>query len=73
MPITGAAYHRCTGCSETILNAYEKDGFEMLLKAFNETGYLESLTGLDKLYDEGEAAFEAMGWDEGEGEGEDDF
>lgn len=35
----------------------------MLLKAFNETGYLESLTGLDKLYDEGEAALENVDWE----------
>jgi ubiquitin-like modifier-activating enzyme ATG7 len=42
----------------------------MLLKAFNETKYLERLTGLDKLYDEGEAVFESVTWDEG---GEDDF
>ena len=44
----------------------------MLLKAFNEQGFLETLTGLDKLYDEGEAALDAVGWEE-DGEGEDDF
>ncbi|CAL1717442.1 unnamed protein product [Somion occarium] len=48
MPITGAAYNRCTGCSDT---------------AFNETGFLESLTGLDKLYAEGEAALENVDWE----------
>jgi ubiquitin-like modifier-activating enzyme ATG7 len=42
----------------------------MLLRAFNETKYLEELTGLNKLYDEGEAVFESVDWDE---EGEDDF
>jgi len=71
MPITGAAYDKCTGCSETVIKAYETEGFDMLLKAFNEQGFLETLTGLDKLYDEGEAALEAVGWDEDEGE--DDF
>ncbi|KZT63589.1 E1-like protein-activating [Daedalea quercina L-15889] len=71
MPIKGAAYDRCTGCSETIIKAYETDGFDMLLKAFNEPGFLEVLTGLDKLYDEGEAALEAVGWEEEDGE--DDF
>jgi ubiquitin-like modifier-activating enzyme ATG7 len=40
----------------------------MMLKAFNEPGYLESLTGLDKLYDEGEAALEAVDWDEDDDE-----
>ena len=35
-----------------------------MLKAFNETGYLEKLTGLDKLYEEGEEALESVDWDE---------
>lgn len=57
-----------------VLRAYEMGGFDVLLRAFNEPGYLETLTGLDKLYDEGEAALEAVGWDEDEdGEGADDF
>lgn len=54
-----------------VLQAYETQGFDMLLKAFNEQGYLETLTGLDKLYDETQAALES-GWDE-EGGGDDDF
>ncbi|KAG8898246.1 Autophagy protein 7 [Tulasnella sp. 408] len=64
MIITGAAFGSCTGCSETVLKAYESEGFPMLLKAFNEVGYLEKLTGLDKLHSEGEAALEAVDWDE---------
>jgi ubiquitin-like modifier-activating enzyme ATG7 len=81
MQIVGAAYDRCTGCSETVrqprrpdfitnfvwqvLKAYETQGFAMLLKAFNESGFLESLTGLDKLHAEGEQALEAVDWEEG--------
>lgn len=64
MLITGAAYDRCTGCSETVLKAYEERGFAMLLQAFNEPGYLEELTGLSKLHDEGEAIMESVDWDE---------
>jgi ubiquitin-like modifier-activating enzyme ATG7 len=64
LPIIGAAYDRCTGCSETVLRAYETRGFEMMLQAFNQPGYLEKLTGLDKLYDEGEAALDTVDWDE---------
>ncbi|KAG8932462.1 Autophagy protein 7 [Tulasnella sp. 418] len=64
MLITGAAFNSCTGCSETVLQAYEQEGFPMLLRAFGETGYLEKLTGLDKLYNEGEAALENVDWDE---------
>ena len=36
----------------------------MLLKAFNDRKYLETLTGLDKLYDEGEAILESVDWDQ---------
>jgi len=64
--ITGAAYDKCTGCSETVIQAYEKDGFDMMLKAFNDVKYLPQLTGLDQLYDEGEAALESVDWDEDE-------
>ena len=41
----------------------------MMLKAFNEAGYLEKLTGLDQLYEQGEGALESVDWDE---EDEDD-
>ncbi|KAL4263206.1 Ubiquitin-like modifier-activating enzyme ATG7 [Pleurotus pulmonarius] len=73
LSIIGPAYDRCTGCSDTVLNAYEKEGFEMMLKAFNEPKYLETLTGLDKLYEEGQAALDNVDWevDEGEGSGDD--
>ena len=47
-----------------VLKAYKTQGFKMMLQAFNEPGYLEKLTGLDKLYDEGEAALETVDWDE---------
>ncbi|KAM6493777.1 hypothetical protein JOM56_010138 [Amanita muscaria] len=69
IPLIGAAYDKCTGCSETVVQAYETEGFDMLLKAFNDTKYLETLTGLDKLFDEGEAVLESVDWDEAE----DDF
>ncbi|XP_006463040.1 hypothetical protein AGABI2DRAFT_194065, partial [Agaricus bisporus var. bisporus H97] len=68
LQLVGPAYDKCTGCSETVLQAYEKDGFDMLLKAFNDQKYLESLTGLDKLGDD--AVLESVEWDE-EGDEED--
>jgi ubiquitin-like modifier-activating enzyme ATG7 len=42
----------------------------MLLRAFNETDYLEKLTGLDKLHAESEAMLEQIEWEEGS---EEDF
>lgn len=54
-----------------VLKAYETQGFDMLVEAFNDYKYLEKLTGLDKLHEESAAALESMEsveWDEDEGE-----
>lgn len=51
-----------------MLKAYEERGFEFLAEAFNDSKYLERLTGLDKLYAEGEAALEQVDWDEDDDE-----
>jgi ubiquitin-like modifier-activating enzyme ATG7 len=47
-----------------VISAYEKQGWDVLLRAFNEVGYLETLSGLDKLHAQGEAALESVDWDE---------
>lgn len=74
MLIEGAAFDRCTACSQSIIDAYRQRGFELLRKVFNESNYLEKLTGLDKLHAEAEAAMEDVEWDEDEAEGAgDDF
>ena len=44
----------------------------MLLKPFNNQKYFETLMGLDKLFEEGEALLDSVDWEE-EGEGEDVF
>lgn len=51
-----------------VVDAYKQDGFAMLLRAFNEDKFLEQLTGLDRLYEEGEAALEQVDWDESDAE-----
>ena len=38
----------------------------MLLQAFNDIKYLETLTGLDKLFEEGENAINDIDWHEEE-------
>jgi hypothetical protein len=55
-----------------VLKAYETQGFSMLLEAFNDTKYLERLTGLDQLHIEGEAALESVDWDNDDEEAGDD-
>lgn len=61
------------GRNVQVLKEYESKGFDMLLRAFNETGYLEELTGLADLHKEGEKALEAVDWDEEDGGEGDDF
>lgn len=47
------AFDKCTACSNTVVNAYKKDGVEFLLKVFNEpSSYLEDLTGLTQMHEE---------------------
>ncbi|KAE8224663.1 hypothetical protein CF319_g2469 [Tilletia indica] len=77
MLIVGPAYDRCTACSSAVVQAYREGGDQMLFDAFGEEGYLEKLTGLDKLKAETDGLLdEELDWDEedeeeGEGEKED--
>ncbi|KAH9825098.1 hypothetical protein DFH28DRAFT_1091498 [Melampsora americana] len=68
MKLVGPAYEKCTGCSESVVKAYESKGFEMIKEVLNDVKYLEKLTGLDLLYDEGEAVMENVDWDEDDDE-----
>lgn len=34
-----------------MIDAYRREGFEVVKKACNDESYLRTLTGLDKLYD----------------------
>lgn len=46
---TSLAFNHCSACSDVVLSAYEKGGFEFLLRVFNEYDYLEKVSGLDEL------------------------
>jgi ubiquitin-like modifier-activating enzyme ATG7 len=48
-----------------VVEEYKKEGFQMLLRAFNDSDYLEKLTGLDELHRESEAIMDDVDWDEG--------
>ncbi|CAG7846613.1 Ubiquitin-like modifier-activating enzyme ATG7 AltName: Full=ATG12-activating enzyme E1 ATG7; AltName: Full=Autophagy-related protein 7 [Serendipita indica DSM 11827] len=56
--------------SRWVIQAYEAQGFPLLLRVFNEEGFLEQLTGLDKLQEESQAALDEI---EGLNSDEDDF
>nr|FAA04093.1 TPA: ubiquitin-like modifier-activating enzyme ATG7 [Lymnaea stagnalis] len=53
------AFDMCTACCPIVIKKYEDEGFDFLLKAFNEPGYLEDLTGLTAMQD---ATLDAEVW-----------
>jgi len=63
LKIIGRAYDRCTGCSESIVKAYETQGIDFMMAAFNDAKHLEMVTGLNLLQAETEAALEDVDWD----------
>ncbi|XP_055859124.1 ubiquitin-like modifier-activating enzyme ATG7 [Episyrphus balteatus] len=42
-------FPQCIACSEKIVNEFQANGIEFLLKAFETTKYLEDLTGISEL------------------------
>ncbi|KAG0077478.1 Autophagy protein 7 [Podila epicladia] len=62
--ISGQAYDRCTACSDSILEAYDSEGFAFLLKVFQDAKHLEDVTGLTRMKEESENL--DMEWDEDE-------
>lgn len=48
MPAT-ERFSKCIACSEVILNSFREEGFELALKAFNSSRFLEDLTGITEL------------------------
>lgn len=49
IPIVGERFKSCVGCSEKIIEAYLKDGANFVMKAMNESNYLEDLSGITAM------------------------
>ena len=47
--VVGRSYNCCSACSDKIVSAYEKDGWDFVEKALNEQGYVEELSGLKEV------------------------
>ena len=43
------AFPQCTACSPVVVAAHRDGGFGFLRRCFDEAGFLESTTGLDKM------------------------
>ncbi|XP_071816836.1 ubiquitin-like modifier-activating enzyme ATG7 [Apostichopus japonicus] len=46
------AFNKCTACSESVMSGYREQGFNFLLKAFNQPSFLEDHSGLTTLHQE---------------------
>lgn len=47
--VAGRSYKCCSACSDNIIDAYKKEGWEFIQRALNETGYVEELSGLKEV------------------------
>lgn len=44
-------FSQCIACSEKVLNKFQSEGDEFLMKVFDSAEYLEVVTGIDKIAD----------------------
>ncbi|KAG2387679.1 hypothetical protein C9374_001273 [Naegleria lovaniensis] len=47
----GSSYSQCTCCSHVVISGYEREGYQFLERVFNDSKYLEELTGLKELHE----------------------
>jgi len=77
MLVHGPAYDCCSACSDKVVGAYERDGWEFVKRALDERGWVEELSGLKEVQRRAEEAdvegewssegeVEEIGGDEGE-------
>ncbi|CDS12593.1 hypothetical protein LRAMOSA04779 [Lichtheimia ramosa] len=63
MLIVGQAYNSCTGCSQKIIEAYDKEPLEFMKKVLSEPEYLEEISGIAKLKADSDAMLD-HDWEE---------
>lgn len=47
--VTGRSYGCCSACSDKVTKAYREEGWDFVLKALNNPGYVEELSGLKEV------------------------
>lgn len=65
--IVGQSYDCCSACSETVLTAYETEGWSFVEKALNDKDYVEELSGLKEVQRAADAAAADMEFSDEEG------
>lgn len=49
IPITGRSYDCCSACSDRVVDAYRRDGWDFVQRAINDKEYVEELSGLKEV------------------------
>jgi ubiquitin-like modifier-activating enzyme ATG7 len=73
LQIVGSPYSHCSACSDSILSAYESDGWAFVKKALGERGWVEEVSGLAEVQRQAEELEADVDWSEDEdadGDGE---
>ena len=71
MIIKGAAFDSCSACSPPILDEYKRNEWEFIKRALNDKGYVEHISGLDKIQKAAEKLDDGdIEWDDDDGDGE---
>jgi len=69
--VAGQPYDCCAACSERVVEAYRRDGWEFVKRAMNERGFVEEVSGLAEVQRAAEKMDAEVEWDDDdEGDGE---
>ena len=68
LQILGSPYSHCSACSDSIISAYQSDGWSFVKKALSERGYVEELSGLAEVQRRAEELDADVDWSEDDGE-----
>lgn len=63
MTIRGQSYEYCSACSDNIVDAYKRDGWEFVKKALQDKDYITQLSGLAEVQRRADEAADDVDWD----------
>ncbi|KAH3674212.1 hypothetical protein WICMUC_003454 [Wickerhamomyces mucosus] len=68
LKLEAPAFEHCSGCSPKIIKAYEEEGYGFVVKALNDSKYIEEVSGLAEVHRKADDALagleEALGSDD---------
>jgi len=64
LSINGQPYDCCSACSDGIVGRYQREGWEFVKRAVNESGWVEEISGLAEVQRRAAEAEKDVDWDE---------